>query len=81
MVDRDQGTPHDRGYDVEVALGLKPWSIATTGSFDASRLRSILVTIAAGSFGGVDRIEARSCAAVGYVLCGVTIAVLETGGV
>lgn len=77
VLDHDQGDEHDHGHDhrhahdLDVALGLKSWSTALAGSFDASRLRPLLEKIAAGDFGEVDRVKGIARAGSGWVQFGV----------
>ena len=76
-IDHDQTDAHDHSHDhhhdhdLEVALGLKSWSTALAGSFDASRLRPLLEKIAAGDFGEVDRVKGIARAGGGWVQFGV----------
>ncbi len=62
---------HDHRHDLEEALGLRSWSTALVGSFDASRLRPLLEKIAAGDFGEVDRVKGIARAGNGWVQFGV----------
>lgn len=69
--EHDHGQDHHHDHDLEVALGLKSWSTALVGSFDASRLRPLLEKIAAGDFGEVDRVKGIARASGGWVQFGV----------
>ena len=76
-LDHNQGHAQDHGHDhrddrdSELALGLKSWSTGLVGSFDASRLRSLLEKIAAGDYGEVDRVKGIARAGGGWIKFGV----------
>ena len=70
--EEDEGD-HEHGHDheLEETLGLKSWSTSLAGSFDAERLRHLLERVAAGDFGGIDRVKGIVRSGAGWVHFGV----------